>query len=66
MHNVLHLHPFVCTGRLPASNPSNLLPLTVDWTAHNLPLLLRRSRSFLELWSYFPNQEGDTFTAVEL
>jgi hypothetical protein len=24
------------------------------------------SRSFLELWSYFPNQEGDTFTAVEL
>jgi hypothetical protein len=34
--------------------------------SHPTSLPVRRSWSFLELRSCFPNQEGDTFTAVEL
>jgi hypothetical protein len=66
VHNVLHHRQFVHTGKSPTGHPFDLPPLTVDRTAHPLPLMLHRSRSFLVLQSYFPNQEGDTFTAVEL
>jgi hypothetical protein len=34
--------------------------------SHSTSLPVHRSRSFFEFRSYFPNQEGDTFTAVEL